>query len=82
MEFNNVKARYPNVPVLAMSGSMNEAMICKYLDFMEIDNCILVHTYPDRPNIFYRVIPIICQKVGDAVTKYIEMSVYFHTFFT
>ena len=74
MEFQGFKARYPDVPILALSGSMNPEMIETYIDFMDIDTCYLVHKNPDRSNIYYKIVHPV-GKMVDGVIEYIKRSI-------
>lgn len=72
MDFKGLKSKYPDVPVLALSGSMSPKMIQGYVNFLEIDTCQLIEKHPDRSNIYYKVVPISPGKVADAIVEYIK----------
>lgn len=73
MQFEGLKSKYPGVPILALTGSMNPSMIQDYVNFIGIENCLLVQNYPDRPNIYYRVIPLVTkEKVVEELIRYVN----------
>ena len=73
MQFEGLKNKYPGVPILALTGSMNPSMIQDYVDFVKVKKCLLVENYPDRPNIYYRVIPLVTkERVVEELISYVH----------
>ncbi|KAH8117483.1 P-loop containing nucleoside triphosphate hydrolase protein [Phellopilus nigrolimitatus] len=72
MELRVLKKRVPNIPILALSGSMSPTKLKSYVKHMGIQGCQLISKHPDRPNIYYDIIPMDDKGMDAEIVKYVK----------